>query len=462
MPIFLGRRYRHLRHLVVRRGRQLTTIDPIPAPYLPLLLRIVGPLYRRFGMRVSRITVDGIEKLTEVLQDHDHKTVFAFRHPSGDDPLIVFRVLQRLLRTANRGPGKLPIFLYGRDVPIWAGPVAAWLLPRIGGISVFHEQVKRDSLDQVYDAFQNSPLPIALAPEAQITYHNYRVADTQRGTAHLACEAAVARIGTTSTVSIVPIGLEYRYPDDSDRKLRNIMRSIDRRLGITTPIPSSSSGLVDTLWDRYDRAIATIENRYRISDEVSLKDGGTVQARVDALNARLQRIIAHALESGERLLGINNDGEIDTISRVFRLRRNYWNARFPQPGSSPFENDLLDLESTEARVGARHFQIVDLIAYLDFAYLAEVGLTPGAPLPPAGSAHHARFVEYLLSLDDLLGRAMGHTVGSRRGWSGRTCSVVFGKPIAVEAPVERTHRSEYISQLQQTIEESLILLSDRE
>ena len=113
----------------------------------------------------------------------------------------------------------------------------------------------------------------------------------------------------------------------------------------------------------------------------------------------------------------------------------------------------------EARVTARHFQTVDLLGYLDFTYLTEAGLVPGAPMPAAGSSAHARLVEYLISIDDAIKRAQGHTIGQRYRWRGRHCAVRFGQPIAVAPPATRSHRHSSIQALQKQIEDALIEIS---
>lgn len=469
MLLFRRSRRRHLHHLFGTRGAPLSSIPPRRSRIVFSLLRIVGPLYRRLGMGIPRIEIVDAQNEDSVYRNNvpaSTKRIYAFRHPSPDDPQVVFTVLDALHRpggtlhrnrsTTRRviGASQSPIFLYGRDVPIWAGPIAAWLLPRIGAISVFHEQVQRDSMDEVYRAFRNDPSPIALAPEAQITYHNYRVAPTQRGTARLSVEAAVARRDSDTAVEVVPIGLEYRYPDRDNRRLRRLIAAIDRRIYRDGSISVvHDDAFVGALWKRWDQMISILEARYR------LKTPGTDEIDAEHFNDRVARVTQAALHAGETSFGLPIDHTLDPISRVFRLRRTYWNALFPQPGTSNIENELLDLDSIRARMEARHFQLVDVTAYLDFTYLETRGIVPGAPCPPAGSTDHARLVEYVLLLGDILGRVMGHTIAARPSWRGRRCIVRFGSPIPVPPPTDRTNRGRVVATLQREIEQSLAALS---
>jgi len=459
-------------------------------------------------MGITRVEVIGEETTAPVAADPGNKVIFAFRHPSADDPPIMYSVLQGLFRrrtglakkngpAESAGSPRYPVFLYGRDVPIWGGPVVAWLLPRIGGISVFHEQVQRESLDAVYRLFRESPQPVALAPEAQVTYHNYRVAQTQRGTARLAMEATRAP-GTTHDAShrqaapneeartgdnersrdvrIVPVGLEYRYSDGKHRRFRKLL---DRGLRLVAPpgaTPCGTSGahtrasdappapdnrdLVGELWRLYDLVFATLESHYPGATEpaaVSASRGTAPCA--EGYNERAQRIVTAVLSAGERRLGIEPSPQDDPISRVFRLRRLYWEQRFPQTAANRLGSEMQDLVALEARVTARHFQIVDVLGYLDFTYLTEVGLVPGAPMPIASGERHARLVEYLLCAVDLAQRALGHTIGDRPVWWGRSCTVRFGPPITVPILGDRSAKSTATRQLQERIEEGLRSLS---
>ncbi len=425
--------YRHLRHLLGRAGPQLASIPPAPSRMVMAMLRWIGPIYLRFGMNVGRVIVEDSES-TDLFGSGGNRPpgriFIAFRHPSPDDPLVVYYLLQKRCPSA----GTYPVFLYGRDVPVWAGPVAGWLLPRIGGISVFHEEMRRDSLDELYRAVSSASGPIVLAPEGQVTYHNYRTAPTQRGTAHLARWAA-AQTGSPSHV--VPLALEYRYPDDrSNTIFVRLLGRVEALTGVSSAVdhtdgPDSDGTLVTRTWRAAAALVDTVANHYRVAG-CGTPDGQRIPDTED-INAAMQRIIMQALSEGERHANVTAGHDRDPISRVFRLRRIYWNALFPaHRGTGKLGRALDDLRATEARIVARHFQTVDLLAYLDFTYLSSVGITPGTSMPEAGSAAHARLVEYLLAMDDLSRRVMGHTIGRRYSWPRRRCTCRFGRTISVE------------------------------
>ncbi len=443
---------RHLRHIPTLAGPKLESIPATPSFFIRRILRIVGPIYRRLVMKVSRVHCRNEEVATRIFaggRGSGTTVLVAFRHPSPDDPLLVYSLLDRLIRKAGGSPLHGPVFLYGRDVPVWAGSPAEWLLPRTGAICVFHEQVKRDSLDEVYAAIESGEAPVALAPEAQVTYHNYRVAPSQTGTAHLAVWGAVTK---GKTVSILPLGLEYRYPDRGHRTFRKLLDSILRAVGLPpTGAATDPDRLPELLWRGAGAVLEAVAAAYHLPD-----GGGPLNA--DSLNRTVRSIIAAALREGETAAGLPIEVDRDPISRVFRLRRAYWERLFPGIESAPLSQKLKDLRATEGRITARYFQTVDLLAYLDFTYLTEVGLGPDAPMPAAGSDRHARLVEYLVAIHDLTNRAMGHTIGQRFAWRGRWCSARFDEPIVVTPPTEAitgSNRTDQTRQLHHEIEEAL-------
>lgn len=148
-------------------------------------------------MGIRSVHLEGAKDLARTLDDDFKRTdagrtIIAFRHPSRDDPVVLFHVLARLVPRASTDQGFRPthpispVFLYGRGVAVWGGPFVAWILPRSGAISVYHHQLNRASLDQVFDEVERGIQPLALAPEAQVTYHNEKVAYCRRGAALMA------------------------------------------------------------------------------------------------------------------------------------------------------------------------------------------------------------------------------------------------------------------------------------
>lgn len=169
------------------------------------------------------------------------------------------------------------------------------------------------------------------------------------------------------------------------------------------------------------------------------------------------------------------------IERVFTVRQRYWERLFPAVESAPIPRLTADILATEAKFMARHMQVVDVLAYVDFTYLtgktvgtgATVGTGPtkdaddskdtlGADDHQCADAGFAtnRAVEYALLLRDVVQRMVGHTIGERPSWPGRRCIVTVGEAIDVERAARSATRRAAVAALQLEIERALQRLSE--
>ena len=438
-------------HLLQGAGAPLMPVPPRSSRLLLAVLRPIAPLYRRLVMGVSQVTVVRRHDLQAHLTRENTLTFVAFRHPSADDPQLVFQVV--------RGAGGTPpVFLYGRGVPIWGGPLVAWILPRVGAISVYHGGINRGSMDMVRTQICGNPAPVCLAPEAQVTYHNYRVAAIQRGTAALALDAAECGADGRE-VQVLPLGIEFRYPDRNNRRLVRYLNRLERMTASDGPAPARDD-LVGRLWHQFRVLLSIVLDSAREDAHEQARQGVGGAARTigatagttgtdDGPTTPLEREVSalfpaaleHALRTAERRFGLSR-GSGDAVSRIFRIRHRFWERAFPDPPPAHrLGSALADIEAVESRIAARWLETADLLAYLDGSYLSEVGLRPGAHVPEAGSARHARLVEYLIAALDLAGRMQGHTIGRRVEWPGRRCRMEPGSPRMVRAGGARRRRS---------------------
>jgi 1-acyl-sn-glycerol-3-phosphate acyltransferase len=411
------------------------------------------------GVRVSRIENASI--LKRAVSDDATFAFVLFRHPSEDDPVLMYHVVsQTLARTGKRvTPAGHPVFLYGRDVPIWGGPIVAWALPRAGAISVFHDVVNRASLDEVYETIRTRSNPVVLAPEGQVTYHNYLVSPIQRGSAALAVDALEYR-PASSTVAIIPAAIEYRYPDRRRKIASRIFRRVYTRLDLGTPPTREElsrdmrAPLIRAWTACLDQLLAI--HRTEVPRLVAAIAPDGIPA-ADALQERSDLLVEVSLRRAESVLGLT--GNASPLARIFRIRQRYWERIFPADRGSrgTMRRAVADVSASEARLVARHMQCADVLVYVSFAYLDPLEPTPA---PDAGSALHARAIEYLLMLDDLIQRTIGGTIGDRFSWPRRTCIVRFGDAIEVGPRTEEISRRARIRSLLERIDNALISLSD--
>ncbi len=464
------------RGIPIRAGRPLAAIPARPNRFLIWALGGLSGFYLRYVQGVRLTGVRGRDRLIRLFRDPELFPIVAFRHPSADDPIVLYSVLYKSLREAGRrvADGGYPVFIYGRDVPIWGGAVVSWALPRGGAISVFHDAVNRASMEAVFTAIRTSSAPFVLAPEGQVTYRNYRSAPNQRGAAALAVEAAMTRTDGKS-VAVIPIALEYRYPDRRWRCAITVAYRIARRIGISKheaqirsrKIADSPVTSLVELWERAVSQLLTIHKREvpdlykRLSVEHHHDQRASPvtvpwRERINDLQNRVAFLLGILLSRAERLFDIH--GDRDSLDRVFRIRQQYWERLFPSERGDPGSVTRIaaDAGATEAKLVARHMQCADVLLYAEFDYLAEL---EGKKIVPESSLH-ARFVEYLLLLDDLLQRSAGYTIGDRRPWRGRgrSCTVVVGRAIAIDR-IEGAKRRREIRQLTQILESTLVELS---
>jgi hypothetical protein len=133
-----------LRNDRVNAKAGLKFIEPRFVPWVHFFTRLACPTYLRLIEGISKVETAGIENLIHSYQQFYQgkaRVLVAFRHPSVHDPPVMVYLLCRLLPAAARRSGlKLggkghAHFLYGRGVLNWAGGGAAFLIPRIAGIS---------------------------------------------------------------------------------------------------------------------------------------------------------------------------------------------------------------------------------------------------------------------------------------------------------------------------------------
>ena len=104
--------------------------------------------YRRWIFGVERPELRNAEALVREyrrFQNGESRLVLAYRHPNKDDPPLFAYVLASMLRREAKRIGigladpTFAHFVYGIGVTLWNGPFVGWLLPRIGGVPIYHK-----------------------------------------------------------------------------------------------------------------------------------------------------------------------------------------------------------------------------------------------------------------------------------------------------------------------------------
>ena len=417
---------------------------------------LAGRTYLRLFEGVDTISVSGADHIIDEFQRFHQggsRLLIVFRHAAKEDaPVLAYtfdRIIPQLMRRERRGRlGFIPHvrFLYGKDVLNWAGRAAVWLFPRMGNIPVVNRGMHKQGLTILKDELRRGTFPIALAPEAQVTYHMYHCTETEKGAAVLATWAMDSGL----PVQILPISLRYHYSDDPFAFTVDIVRRWEEETGE----PLGEQGAVHRLGgDReYDnlvrvlltmtaKSLSLLEHDYRITPDPrpsassGSPDGRSSSEEIDWLRDRISRLNESILQAAEDLSGIEAEGS--WLDRVFRIRYHGMARLYPESFDParlpPLARHLADFRSLEARIYLRHSQIVDVLEYLDPAYLFS-SRTPEAHAMQVCSESEGigdRVCEYGLILLDLINRMAGGNIDTRYTPPHKRVRVIAGEAIDV-------------------------------
>ncbi len=421
----------------VRPG--LGFLSPARNPWLLAFAPLGSWLSVRLGNRVRREELFGMERLVEAyrqLQEGRARVIIAFRHPGVEDGTVVFRLMSGIVgREARRLGVRLRrsprgYFLFGRDVPEWAGRFLNWMLPLLGAIPVFPGRYESQSIATLRRSMTDMPHPIALAPEGQVTYHNERVAALEQGTAQLAfwCLEDLKNQSRAEEVIIVPVCTSYHYSPRHAKGLLRLLAATERACGLSpleTPGASAATGA-----DRERMFVRVVRLQRRLVDIAEdfyhrfygasfAPRGGEETAAT--LQDRIRAVCEAALGVAERFFHVKPKG--DFVKRVFAVRQAglLWMFRddIPDPRAiAPVERALADRVAVESWMCNRHVELVDLLEYLRTDYLR----------PDAG---FDRFVESVTNLQDLANRLSGGNISGRVNPFPRTARIIVNRPIEV-------------------------------
>ena len=175
------------------------------------------------------------------------------------------------------------------------------------------------------------------------------------------------------------------------RTIESLIKKIEKVTGLSNP-ERKKLPFVERIGQCREVILKVNEERYKIDAGKSL-----------SFEERLDAVIAAALETAERMLGIKEEG--DFFHRIYRLRQICWDhiyiPAFENFDSlTPIERSIKDLQAGTAWHIGRHQELVDLCWYFRI------------PLPAEDAALHSK-VEYVQNLWDFANRSMGGSYSNR-------------------------------------------------
>ncbi len=400
-----------------------------PKPWFPALAALLAPAYLRFALRIRSVRVEGAEVLGaeyDAARRGESRFLVAFRHPGDADPHLAFwflhvRLPRELGRPRRDFGGR---FVAGAEIPLWGGPLVRWALRSAGTVPVRHGSLDRGTLDYLVTAIAEDPVPVALAPEGQVTYHAGTVQSLDEGVARMALWASerLADAGRPLAVRVVPLAVEYRFTPRARTRLPGFLSRLERRCGLADGSARPICERLDRIWERLT---ALAEDHYaRTYGQAPAPEGAGIRERLERLlEGSLSRLEAfYGLAPAGRTTpgrAVPEDLKARTMAARAAAMSRVFHAKARWEGMSPVERGLARRTAAEAYFLDRHQQLVDLGEYLDPAYAGP----EGSETPPD------RLVEIAQNLWDLANRLEGGDIASRSRAFRKDVVLRVGPPV---------------------------------
>ena len=386
---------------IVKASPNIKVKEPRISKFVILLCRLLGRLYLFLFYGIARVVLHGdgmllFDAFKRALAG-ESRCIIAFRHPNGGEPqLLSWFFLFRLRVAAARGGvhfSRWPhaVFVYSYEVVRWGGWVARFIMPNVGAMPIHHSKMDSQGMARIHKAITDGPFPVALAPEGQVSYTTDTVPRLEPGVIRIGFQAAerLAEKGEKCPVEILPVSVYFRFGSWGKLTMETLLKKIEKVSGLCS---RNRPGFVERLRQCRDYILKMNEARYQIEVDDSL-----------SFEERLDGVINAALETAERMMGAQSDGDLH--SRIYRLRQFCWDRIFlPSLDSlesmTPLERSIKDLQAGEAWYIGRHQELVDFCWYFR------------VPLPTEDTPFHKK-IEYVQNLWDFANRTMGGAYSDR-------------------------------------------------
>ncbi|MBF9016264.1 MULTISPECIES: 1-acyl-sn-glycerol-3-phosphate acyltransferase [unclassified Oceanispirochaeta] len=424
-------------------------ISPRFSPIALGIMNLSREAYMKTGEKISGVKLFNPDPFCRALKDQQkgkNRLIILFRHSEkADAPSLMYAVN----KTAEIEGHKLGIkfqkrphalFLYGKDVPNWAGALAAWIFPRLGHIPVINRGLCRESINDIRKALEENRFPMALAPEGQVTYHSHKTAELEPGIIHMAEWAS-----EHGSVQLLPVAMAYDYGERKESLIQKVRLRWIKETGLTLPEFGRNQNPYDLLIEMTEKTLTLLEESFPPS-----------RAEADNLDMRIATLNETILKEAEKIANIRRSGSV--LDRIFKLRYKGVDAWYPENSNpavySPWDKSRSDYNSLKAALYVRCSQIVDVLEYIHTSYISDTPL-------------NNRHCEYALNIMDVVNRFRGGNIGTRYTPEMRRALLLPGDPIDFnsfdrnQSKKERfksvsSHIAERLQYLSETIEDYLI------
>lgn len=194
----------------------------IPPRYSGFWHRVVRcflPRVMRKSYGIASVECVGAEKIRASLAA-GHGILIVANHCRPCDPMVI-DTLAAEVRRPFHVIASWHVFMMGR--------LQRYLLPRVGGFSVYREGVDRESLKCAVNLIAEGKHPLVIFPEGIVTRSNDHLAVFMEGTSFLARSATKIR-KEKGKVVIHPIFIRYFYEGDLEKAVMPVLEEIEQRL----------------------------------------------------------------------------------------------------------------------------------------------------------------------------------------------------------------------------------------
>jgi 1-acyl-sn-glycerol-3-phosphate acyltransferase len=298
----------------------------VPPRFSPFWWRIIQwhlPAHLRKNFGITSWKCAGAERLAASLKAGSG-VLLASNHCRPCDPMVL-GLLSREVARPFHVMASWHLFMQSR--------VQAFLLPRLGGLSVYREGLDRESLKCATRILAEARFPLVIFPEGFVTRNNDRLMNLMDGVAFLARAAAKQRAASPRPGKVVvhPVFVRYFFEGDLAAAIAPVLQEIEARLSWQ---PQSHLPLRERIVKAGHALLALKEMEY-----LGATQSGGVRERLPHLFDHLLGPLEQEWTGGRR--------EADPMTRIKRLRT----AILP---------DMVHGELTEEERARRWRQLADL------------------------------------------------------------------------------------------------------
>lgn len=319
------------------------------------VVRWLLPRYLRKNDGITAVECSGVEKLRASL-DAGHGIMIVANHCRPCDPMV----LDYLAAEAGH-----PFHIIASWHVFMSNRIQRYLLPRMGGFSVYREGMDRESLKCAIKTVADGKFPLVIFAEGIITRCNDRLVNFMEGPAFMARAAAKQR--KQGKVVIHPVFIRYFFEGNLEHSIIPVIEAIERRLswqpqvqlparGRILKIGGALLGLKEIEYFQSPQPGTFRERLLRLEDHLltpledqwtSGRHDGDVMARVKRLrSAILPEMVTGELTESDRATRWRHLADVYLVQQLHCYTGDYMDNPTPErilETVERYEEDLTDI-----------------------------------------------------------------------------------------------------------------------